>query len=270
MNKKERHARDLVALLDEFYAAGDARPLTDYLMSYSDLPGRRANLELAGAFGDLVECYAGQERLWELVTSLAAIPADEAPVNTPREFLPFCGAIGIGALGSVASTYIAEALNTLKELANDPRWRMREAVCFGLQRILARHGQDTMSALNSWIANGSPLELRAAACAAAEPMLLQDADLAHAALRLHEAIMTRLSEIPDRKSEAFKTLRQGLGYTLSVVVQALPQAGFELLAGLAVSADPDVRWVVKQNLKKNRLVKHFPAEIDATMDLLSE
>jgi hypothetical protein len=258
----------LIDLLDEFCEAGNARPLTDYLLSHSDLPGRRANLELAAAFGDVVEGYAEQERLWELVKSLAAIPCDEAPVNTPGAFLPFCGAMGIGAIGSVAATHFAAALDTLKPLANDPRWRMREAVCFGLQRMLARRSQDTLAALEGWIEDGSLLELRAAAATVAEPTLLKDAETARSALRLHRDIMARLLEMPDRKSEPFKTLRQGLGYTLSVVVQAVPQEGFEFLAQIAASADPDVRWIVKQNLKKNRLVKQFPAEVESIAGLL--
>lgn len=268
MSKKERHARDLIELVDGFLETDDTRPLTEYLLSHSDLPGRRANLELAGAFGDHAEAYADQERLWELVKSLAAIPANEAPVNTPGEFLSFCGAIGVGAIGSVASTHFAEALHTLKTLANDPRWRMREAVCFGLQRMLARRSRDTLAALEEWIADASLLELRAAAATVAEPTLLEDTGVARAALRLHQALMARLPGISERKSDGFKTLRQGLGYTLSVVVQALPQEGFEFLAGLAASQDPDVHWIVRQNLKKNRLVKQFPDEVESIASLL--
>jgi hypothetical protein len=268
MSKKGRHARDLIDLLDKYSNTGNAWPLTDYLLSHSDLPGRRANLELATAFGDVVESYANQERLWELVETLVAISADEAPVNTPGEFLPFCGAIGIGAVGSVASTHFVEALDTLQALANDSRWRMREAVCFGLQRMLARCIHDTLAALEGWIVDGSLLELRAAAATVAEPTLLEDAGTARAALRLHKAILARLPGIPNRKSEAFKILRKGLGYTLSVVVQALPNEGFEFLAGLVASQDPDVRWIVKQNLKKKRLVKQFPDGVQSIAGLL--
>jgi hypothetical protein len=35
------------------------------------------------------------------------------------------------------------------------------------------------------------------------------------------------------------------------------------MAELFDSADPDVLWIVKQNLKKNRLLKNFPREVES-------
>jgi len=265
MSKREKHKQDLGALVDEFSETGDAERLTDYIVSRSDLPGRRANLELAGAFGDRVEDCADheRERLWELCISMAEIAADEAPVNSPREFIPFCGAIGIGALGSVWPAAFDRALTTLRALATDPRWRMREAVRFGLQKLLARRGRDTLAAFEGWIAGGNLLEMRAAATAVAEPPTLQDKDTALWALQLHRDIFARVLRITERKSEDFRILRKALGYTLSVVVCAVPQEGFAFLAQLADSKDADVRWIVKENLKKNRLVKDFPWHVES-------
>jgi hypothetical protein len=54
-------------------------------------------------------------------------------------------------------------------------------------------------------------------------------------------------------SDAFRALRQALGYAWSVAIVALPDEGklrFELLLA---SGDPDVRWVVRENLRKKRL-----------------
>ena len=55
--------------------------------------------------------------------------------------------------------------------------------------------------------------------------------------------------------DAFKTLRQGLGYCWSVAVAALPEAGKPLMEKWLASADPDIRWIMRENLKKNRLVR---------------
>ena len=44
----------------------------------------------------------------------------EAPVNSPKEFLVFCGARGVGALGASQATF-QKAMSRLKELASDPQ-----------------------------------------------------------------------------------------------------------------------------------------------------
>jgi hypothetical protein len=257
------HQQDLTPLITEFLATGDAGKLTAYLASHSNLPGPRGNLELAAAFADLVGQYAPEKsaRLWELCATMTEVSAEEAPVNDPREMIPFCGALGIGALGAACPTLFAGAMLALRTLANDPRWRMREAVPMALQRLIASHRRETLNILEQWAAGNSPLEMRAAAAGVAEPALLKDDETAQAALALHKAIFDRALEITDRRTDEFKALRKGLGYTLSVVVQALPEEGFQLIHALAATQDKDVLWIVKENLKKKRLTKNFPERV---------
>jgi hypothetical protein len=40
------------------------------------------------------------------------------------------------------------------------------------------------------------------------------------------------------------------------------------MAELAQTKDEDVQWVVRQNLKKNRLLKNFPEEVESTGRML--
>jgi hypothetical protein len=270
MGKKEKHRRDLTDLFEGYVRGGGTEQLTDYIVSNSSLPGRRANLELANAFGDLVEDCPEQvqERLWELCVNMTEISADEAPVNAPREFIPFCGAIGVGALGSASPGIFHRALTSLQALAHDPRWRMREAVRFGLQRLLAKRSRDTLATLKGWVVDGDLLEMRAAAATVAEPTILKDRETAIAALQLHRGIIGRLLKVRERKSEDFRILRKALGYTVSVAVYAVPQEGFAFMAQLVDSQDSDVRWIVRENLKKNRLVKSFPDQVESVKVLL--
>ena len=272
MGKKEDYKRELIALLDAFIVTGNDQGLFDYIASNSNLPGPRGNLELAEAFGDATGQYAQEKsgQLWELCAKMTKVSADEAPVNSPRELIPFCGAVGMGALGAACPTLFAEALAALRASANDPRWRMREAVPMALQRLITAHPQETLNALERWAAEGSPLEMRAAAAGVAEPALLRNGESAQAALGLHETIFERMPEFDDRKSDEFKALRKGLGYTLSVVVQAAPQEGFAFMRQLAAMQDKDVLWIVKENLKKNRLVKNFPTQVESIRSSLQE
>jgi hypothetical protein len=271
MSKKEDYRPELIALFDGFIATGYSQALFDYIASNSSLPGPRGNLELAAAFADLAGQYAPEksERLWELCAKMAEISADEAPVNDPRELIPFCGAVGMGALGAACPTLFAKTIKALQASANDPRWRMREAVPMALERLIASRRQETLDTLAQWAA-GSLLEMRAAAAGVAEPALLKDSETARAALTLHRAIFERVLETEDRNSDAFKALRKGLGYTLSVAVQALPEEGFAFMRQLAATQDKDVLWIVRENLKKNRLVKNFPTQVESIRSSLQE
>ena len=270
MNKKEKHREELIKLFETFVDSGQTERLTSYIVSHSNLPGRRANLELTQAFSDVVEEYseAAKGELWQLCTEMTAISADEAPVNTPEEFVPFCGAMAIGALGSTSPALFQKALAALRVLAHDPRWRMREAVRFGLQRLLASQSQGTLQELREWVTDGDLPEMRAAATSVAAPTALKEKKIANSALQLHRDILAQVLETQDRRSEAFRILRKALGYTLSVVVRAVPEEGFEFMAQLVETQDSDVLWIVKQNLRKNRLLKYFPAEVELLMHVL--
>ena len=57
------------------------------------------------------------------------------------------------------------------------------------------------------------------------------------------------------KDESFKVLRQGMGYCWSVAVAALPDDGKPMIEKWLNSEDKDIRWMMKENLKKNRLLK---------------
>jgi hypothetical protein len=272
VGKQQNYARDLTDLLSAYLRTGDERPLWRTLAANSNLPGPRGNLELADAFADLVGQHAphAPDRLWQLCATMADLSADQAPTGTPEEFIPFCGAVGLGALGSACSELSAPAVVALRPLANDPRWRMREAVAMGLQRLLASRSGDVLQALAQWAGDGSWLELRAVAAGVAEPALLRDHGVALAALELHRTILARLAVASDRRSEEFKVLRQGLGYTLSVVVAALPAEGLAFMEELARTGDPDLQWIVRENFKKKRLAGRYPQQVEELQALLAQ
>jgi hypothetical protein len=74
-------------------------------------------------------------------------------------------------------------------------------------------------------------------------------------LRLLDKITASLRKVQDRKSEDFMTLRKGLGYCWSVAVAALPDEGKPLMDKWLADTDKDIRWIMKENLKKNRLAR---------------
>jgi hypothetical protein len=212
-----------------------------FLREHSGLPGPRANLELVHA---VVE--EGDERLYR---RLLRWGPDRAPANTPEEFLAFCGVVG---LGSLLARGRADVLPELRVFAADPRWRVREAVAIALQRWGRADMRGLLTEMRKW-AGGTRYEQRAAAAALCEPALLTDPRHARGVLVLLERITRSMAAGRDRREEPFRILRQALGYCWSVAVAALPGEGVGRLDRWIGSDDPDVRWVMAENLRKKRL-----------------
>lgn len=252
-----------------FYRAelGGLSSWEPYLLAHSNLPGPRGNLELAHAVADL-----GHEEQFLRWSSLS--PQD-APENTPAVFLAFCGALGLGELlrraakgESAVQTSTEALLERLRALAADPRWRVREAVATALQRW----GDGDMPALLSEMATwalGNRFEQRAAMAALCEPRLLAVSEHAATVLTVLDRITATLPAAADRKTDAFKVLRQALGYGWSVAVAALPEEGKRHIENWMASTDPDVRWVMRENLRKKRLSAVDPAWVDRWTAALS-
>jgi hypothetical protein len=76
------------------------KTLTDwepYLLQESGLPGPRGNLELAQVVTD-----EGDRKLFE---QFLTYTPEVAPVNSPQEFLAFCGVVGLGKLLDAMETW---------------------------------------------------------------------------------------------------------------------------------------------------------------------
>jgi len=267
MGKKDDYQEQLRSHLDAFLQKGEVESLKEIIEANSNLPGPRANLEFAAAFADLIAENAESvaDRMWDLCAELAELSPDVAPVDDPKEFIPFCGAVGLGAVGSRVDAYYEKVLTSLKKLSRDRRWRMREAVCMGLQKLLVRHPEKTLEALQSWIPEGDPLGMRAVAATVSDPELLQDQDIADRVLRLHREIIDQIGSVQDRKAKPFRSWRKALGYTLSIVVCALPDAGWGLIDELIASKDTDLLWIARSKLKKRRLLRNFPEETETRL-----
>lgn len=138
----------------------------------------------------------------------------------------------------------------------------------GIQKLLAKQSQNTLKELEGWIENNKWLAMRAVAAGVADPALLKDNQTAQRALELHRRIFAKILTTTERKSYEFKTMKKGLGYTLSVVICAIPKEGFEFMRQLTDSQDADILWIIKENLKKNRLIKNFPGEVTSIKKLL--
>jgi hypothetical protein len=210
-----------------------------FLKKESGLPGPRGNLELAHAVAQ-----EGNKKQFEQLLSF------QAEENTPEVFLVFCGVIGFGRLAACEPGLF----DRLRPYASDTRWRVREAVATGLQLAGDQDMDLLLKEMKKW-SKGNWYEKRAVAAALAEPRLLKQPKHVKQVLGILDEITTSMQNAADTKDESFKVLRQGMGYCWSVVVAALPDEAKPIFEKWLDSPSKDVRWVMKENLKKNRLIK---------------
>ena len=227
-----------------------------FLLTESRLPGPRANLELAFA--------VAQEGTEDQLLRYATLDAKQAPQNTPKEFLALCGVLGLGYLAARGE---GQHFSLLRQKASDPRWRVREAVALGLQQYGRTSNAPLLQLMQNW-SQGNLLERRAVVASLCEPGLLADPHDAGRIMDFLDNITASLLDEQDRRSEPFKALRKALAYGWSVAVAAQPAAGKPRMAHWIASPDPDIRWIMKQNLKKKRLLKMDQAWVQAQLEAL--
>ena len=214
--------------------ARDPRSWPAYLDEHSGLPGPRANTALATVAAELVDPA--------LADALAA---------SDDEYRAMCGSVALGARAADPAT-----ASRLRTLATDGRWRVREGVALGLQRLGDADPGRLRDLVLDWSAAPEPLVRRAAAAAICEPRLLRTPEAAAVAVEVCRRATAQLAAggPAERRAPDSRTLRQALGYCWSVAVAADPGPGLAAFHDLD-EADPDVGWIVAQNRRKRRLAR---------------
>jgi hypothetical protein len=213
----------------------------EYLLANSRLPGPRGNLELLYDFSrncgiELVEQCLGRIR------------PDTA--NSPEEFLGMCGVLGYAA---VSRADVEKSLAFIKQYASHGSWRIREAVAMAIQELSEGRLGLVLPKLGAYIA-GNCYERRAVVAGLCEPKLLGDRGLDREILRVMREITDTLGH-DDRLGDPEESLRKALGYGWSVIIAASPEDGRRAFEELFDLPGRHVRWIMKENLGKNRLLK---------------
>ncbi len=250
MSKQAEYAAELALVSDK----------PGFLRRHSGLPGPRGNLELVQAAADV-----GEEADFREWIALGA-PRAASDVDPTDEFLAVCGVVGLGRLTAEGRMDLAREL---RGHAEDERWRVREGVAMALQRLGDADVSRLFALVSGWV-DGAPYVQRAVVAGIAEPRLLKTADAAARAVGIVDQVTTLFAASGERRTEASRTLRQALGYCWSVVAAADPARGRARMEHWAASRDPDIRWMVKENLKKARLARLDPEWTAAMTARLAE
>lgn len=253
----------------------DISALEDYLIDNSNLPGPRGNLELIAAFADEVGalCRASDLSLNRSYVALEWLLRDlmnrYPPVvfggdpGSPLQMPQLCSAVAFGEWAA-AFSHIEAGVWELLTLAESSLWRVREGAAMGLQRMLGTTWSPTIRRLRRQSIDARAYQWRGIVAGVAEPSLLTDSARALDALDLHYGALSYLRRLPPavRRSDPVLTLRQALGYSVSVVVVAVPEAGFSQMQTWTRWDDPDINWVIRENLKKKRLDR-WPEQVES-------
>lgn len=233
MSKIEFYKSELLKVKDWDY----------YILLNSNLPSRRANIELMRAVVEL-----GQESQF-----VEWLKYDEkiAPTNTQEEFLAFCGTVGLGQLIILGKDFYFQ---TLRELASDGRWRIREAVAFALQDIGKKEFGLLIYKIEKWKSDNLFVR-RAVVAGLCEPGLLKQEEISQISLIILYQITAEIQEITNRREESYRVLRKCLAYAWSVAIESNPKLGMRFFEQLAAKRNYDIQWILRENLKKKRLKK---------------
>jgi hypothetical protein len=249
----------LARALDEAIA-GRRAPLFDLLTRGSRMPSPRPNAALAEAFA--LACRSRGASTDALTLAMARLTADEAPGATVFEFLPMCGTMAIAARATadeaVRTAFVAE----LHTLADDLRFRVREAVIEGMSRIGGAAGDALVGEAASWM-DGYFHAAAILRALAREPWLPTLHEPAPVVLRLDEAfVLARDAPRAAARYPGHKAL-------LEALVEAPPRLAvrfgvplFDMLARWATVKDPVLRELVATILRNGKLSGRFRPELD--------
>lgn len=270
---------ELTAALERAIA-GNTSDLYRQLELQSGLPGPRVNTTLAVAFAH--ECARIGREADELAYRMANLPPDEARGASGKEFLSVCGVLAVGARAMVAkdaprdprrgeSSVRDRALALLEEKADDPRFRVRDAVPLALAMMGHEMKDDLADRVESWM--DRYFHAAAVIRALAEPAWLetfghddyyQPIHLLHSAFVLaHEAPRSAF------RYPGHKALVEALGTAPRGVARRFSQQMFDRYAIWAEYVKvPELREAILLNIADSQMKKPFREEIARIKELI--
>jgi hypothetical protein len=226
--------------LDRAVATGDGAPFFELLRRGSGLPGPRPNLDLARAVGSALARH--EARADRIVIELG---------RSSEEYLRVVAAMALAARSMPvpsgapkrAPARIAEALDGLQELCEDPRHLVRAGVVEALRMRVAALGEAGVADLAAW--TDGYFQAHVALSALADRPLLDALPRSEGVLaRLEEAfVLADASPRSAERSQGMRTLRGGFPAQIAVFAARFPDT-IAWLSQKAASKRPETREVV--------------------------
>jgi hypothetical protein len=259
MDEGSADMHDTLSSLVERALTGNQRPLEFYLRENARLSGARVNLELANDVAYLLAAVVSQrpDSVKALINYFFINERKGGPSSAAAEFVTLCGIIASGACAAIEAGWREDTFALLYDYADSSRLRTRAGVATAYQHLLTATPEETGQHLVSLASEGSYFQQCVAIVTMDEQPLLYMPRVLATALQLQRIVLEHVLEAPQatRKRRDFYALRQALGYMLSVITVVAPEQGFALMRECATWNDPDITWILRENLKKKRLAR---------------
>lgn len=229
------------------------------LRKRSGLPGVRANLKLAEAFGE--ECAAIGPSIDPLLDQMLNLSPDFAPGDTDWEFVPTCAVYGFAARARKDVKFRRKVLPLLHEAADDLRFRVRDAVPQALASIGALDGDTWVRELASFT-DGYVYAVALLKALAEDRFLNEIHDAEAVCARLDECfVLAREAPRSAERYPGMKALIDALGKTPGLVAIRFGTPVFEVMKTWCTVKEPMLREAIEKNLVGSRLEGRFRDEI---------
>ena len=139
------------------------------------------------------------------------------------------------------------------QYASHKSWRIREAVAIAIQELAKKDVTATLKNIVN-LEKGNGYEKRAVVAGLCEPKLLKDKAIAVQVINLLDEITATLAH-DNKLTDEEDSLRKALGYGWSVAIVHAPAEGKKAFEKLLQKNTKHIKWIMKENLKKNRLIK---------------
>lgn len=213
----------------------------EQLKQNSHLPGPRANLELLYAFSKT----ATEDEICECLVHI-----QNDTENSPDEFADMCGIIAYAVHHQADNQSV---IGFIDQYASHKSWRIREAVAIAIQELAKKDMTATLKNIVN-LEKGNDYEKRAVVAGLCEPKLLKDKAVAVHVINLLDEITATLTH-DNKLTDEEDSLRKALGYGWSVAIVHAPAGGKKAFEKLLQKKSKHIKWIMKENLKKNRLIK---------------
>lgn len=250
---------------------GSPADLYRQLELQSGLPGPRVNMNLAAAFAH--DCARLGARVDALTYAMASLPPDEARGASGKEFLSVCGVLGVGARASAAKEAAPRdrALALLEDKADDPRFRVRDAVPLALAMLGGTMKAELADRVEPWM--DRYFHAAAVLRALAEPLWLEtfDQDDDRRPIELLSSAFTLAHEAPRSalRYPGHKALVEALGSAPKAVARRFARPMFQRYVTWAEHVKvPELREAILKSVDDTQMKKTFRDDIQRVKELV--
>lgn len=243
----------------------DPNPLLAYLQKETRRLTAQDTIKIACAIAESavkainMNCF--DEQWIDSFRNLATAPTSHYQSEGSTVVSKVVGLVSCGALFLMFSREKPSLEAVIRRGANDEHPRVRNGASGALGFIGNADSSALVTLCRNWLSDPTVLELRAILAALMSESLLADSHVLELGFDVAKACMQVYEEQTPSQREHAHTLEKVLAVVPSYLTRADPTRGFSMLDSWANSATLPIAKIVAANLRKARLYRHFPDEV---------